>query len=327
MTKIRVGVVRGGISSEYEVSLKTGGHVLSILRDKLFDKYNPVDVLITRDGLWHANGVPISRDDLASHIDIAFNALHGEYGEDGRLQSELEHLRIPFTGSESKASEIGMNKSLTKHFFKKSGIKTARHIDIHWKNITEDTISLAHRVHRLSPAPWIVKPIFGGSSIGIRVAKTFPDLVSALMQARDAGSDVLVEEFIIGREATVGVVEGLRGRELYPLFPIEIRKPPDDAWHYDKKYDGSADEICPGAFSEEQSQMLMENASAIHRALGLRHYSRSDFIVTPRAVYALEVNTLPGLTEHSLLPKALLAAGVSSGEFIDHLIALALSGR
>lgn len=327
MSKIRVGVARGGISSEYEVSLKTGGYVLSVLRDKLSDKYKPVDILISRDGSWHANGIQVGKDSIGEHVDVVFNALHGEYGEDGRIQAELDHVGIPYTGSGAEASEIAMHKSATKRALKNSGVKMARHFDIHWKSTTHNIQELAHKAHKMSAAPWIIKPMTGGSSIGVRIAKTFPDMVTALTQAKEAHSDVLVEEFIIGKEATVGVVEGLRGQDIYPLLPIEIRKPKNDVWNYTAKYDGSIEEICPGNFSKEEKEELLNAAHTIHKILGLRHYSRADFIVTPCGSYMLEVNTLPGLTETSLLPKALLATGVSHPEFIDHLISLAVGRR
>lgn len=324
MKKIRVGVARGGISSEYDVSLKTGGHVLSVLRNKLSQKYQPIDLLISRDGMWHINGIPIGKDFVGEHVDVVFNALHGEYGEDGRIQSELDHVGVPYTGSGATASEIGIHKSTTKRALKESGIKMPQHFDIHWKSNSDDIQVLAHKAHKMSPAPWIVKPLTGGSSIGVRIAKTFSDLVTALMQARDVHTDVLVEEFIIGKEATVGLVEGFRGEDLYSLLPIEIKKPKHEVWDYSAKYDGSIDEVCPGNFSKEEKEELVKATRTIHRILGLKHYSRADFIVHPRGIYILEVNTLPGFTEASLFPKALSATGISSSDFIDHIISLAV---
>lgn len=318
MSKIRVGVARGGISSEYEVSLKTGGYVLSVLRDKLSDKYKPVDVLISRDGSWHTNGISVNKDSIGEHVDVVFNALHGEYGEDGRIQAELDHIGIPYTGSGAQASEIAMHKSATKQALKNSGVKMARHFDIHWKSNTDDIQTFAHKAHKMSAAPWIIKPMTGGSSIGVRIAKTFPDMVTALTQAREAHSDVLVEEFIIGKEATVGIVEGLRGQNIYPLLPIEIRK---------QKQNDNIETICPAMFSKEEKKQLLQATNTIHKILGLRHYASADFIVTSRRIYILEVNTLPKFTETSLLSKALLATGVSHPEFIDHLISLAISKR
>ena len=323
MQKIRVGVVRGGISNEYDVSLKTGGQVLAVLREKLSDKYIPNDILIARDGTWHINGVPTNIHNLLGSVDVIFNALHGEYGEDGRIQSELEHAGIPYTGSGPHASEKAMNKSLAKEALKNSTIRTPKHIEIHWGSTTDDDQTLAHLAHKMAPAPWIIKPISGGSSIGIRLTKSFPDLVSAIAQARDAHVDVLIEEFIVGREATVGIVEGLRDTEYYHLLPIEIKKSKNGIWNYENKYDNSVEEVCPGNFSKEEKEQLLQATETIHRILGLRHYSRADFIITPRSIVMLEVNTLPGLTENSLFPKALTATGVSQSEFIDHLLSLA----
>ena len=138
----------------------------------------------------------------------------------------------------------------------------------------------------------------------------------------------MVEEYIKGREATCGLVEGLQGQELYPLFPIEIIRPGGALiWNYNDKYSGETNEICPGNFSEEQKKAIQEMSLTVHRALSLRHYSRTDFIISPRGIYFLETNTLPGLTDESLLPKALMSAGVRYPEFLDHLITLALIAR
>jgi D-alanine-D-alanine ligase len=148
----------------------------------------------------------------------------------------------------------------------------------------------------------------------------------ALEKALKYSDVIIVEEFIKGKEATCGVVENFRGQMIYPLFPVEIIKPKDfEFFGYDAKYSGESSEACPGNFSEKEKKTIQDMAVEAHRILGLRHYSRSDFIVSPkRGVYILEVNTLPGLTKESLLPKSLEAAGCSLSNFLDHVITLAL---
>lgn len=330
---IRVGVVRGGPSSEYEVSLNTGGNVLAHLRgDKLKDKYQAVDILIDRNGVWHINGLPTNLEKIFHLVDVIFNALHGDYGEDGKIQQLLEQWKIPYTGSGPFASALGYNKALAKERFLSLGIKTPKHMlfsayfedldgppEIYAKN-------KAREVWENMTPPWIVKPVAGGSSVGVRLCKTFPSLVEAFDKFANEKVGVIVEEFIEGKEATVGVIENFRGEKVYTLPPIEIRVPKENQFFdYDAKYSGKSEEICPGNFTGEEKEKLRELAELIHSGLNLDHYSRSDFIVHPkRGIYALEVNTLPGLTDQSLTPKALYAVGATMPEFIDHLIKLAL---
>ncbi|MES2931027.1 MAG: ATP-grasp domain-containing protein [Patescibacteria group bacterium] len=329
---INVGVVRGGISSEYSVSLNTGGNVLAHLRsDKLKDTYKAVDMLIDTDGVWHMNGIPADREKISRHVDVIFNALHGDFGEDGGIQKILDEWNMPYTGSGARASEIGYNKALAKEEFARLGIKTARHIlfPAYQKDfdgpLQEYAVKKAKEVHDRLPPPWIVKPLSSGSSMGVHVCKTYPELVRAFGIGVNEKVSVLVEEMIEGKEATVGVIEGFRGQKAYALPPIEIRVPKHKVFFdYDAKYSGVSEEICPGNFSNDEKRELERLATLIHTGLGLDHYSRSDFIVHPkRGIFALEVNTLPGLTDESLTPKALAAVGASMPEFVSHIIELA----
>lgn len=333
---IKVGVIRGGISGEYQVSLASGAQVLEHLRsDRMKDKYQAVDIFIDRDGIWHVGGIPTTMDKLIHKVDVIINALHGDYGEDGKVQQELEQWKIPYTGSGPFASAIGYNKFLSKQEFSKLGIKTPRHIL--YPAYQEDfdgprqeyATKKAKEVWERLPPPWIVKPLTGGSSMGVHVCKTFQDLANAFQVGVNEKVSVLVEEFIRGKEATVGVIDNFRGQDVYALPPIEIRIP-KTATFFDNevKYNGQSQEICPGNFTDEEKAELERLASLIHTGLDLSHYSRSDFIIHPkRGIYALEVNTLPGLTGESLMPKALNAVGASLPEFIEHIIKLAMQRK
>ncbi len=333
---IKVGVIRGGISGEYEVSLASGAQVLEHLRgDILKDKYKAIDIFIDQDGIWHINGVPVTLDKVASKVDVIVNALHGDYGEDGKVQQLLEELHIPYTGSGPFASAVGYNKFLTKQEFAKMGIKTPKHIL--FPAYQEDfdgpreqyAKNKAKEVWEKLPPPWIVKPLTGGSSMGVHVCKTFEALVLAFETGMNENVSVLVEEFIKGKEATVGVINNFRGKNVYTLPPIEIRIPKESTFFDNTvKYNGKSQEICPGNFTEEEKVELERLAALIHSGLDLSHYSRSDFIVHPqKGIYALEVNTLPGLTNESLMPKAINAVGSSLPEFIEHIIKLAVDKR
>ena len=336
MYMLRVGVIRGGVSGEYEVSLASGAQVLLHLRsDKLKDKYKAVDIFIDQDGIWHINGIPTPIDKVVPKVDVIINALHGDYGEDGKVQQELERWNIPYTGSGPLASAIGYNKFLSKQEFAKLGINTPRHIlfPVYQEDFDglreEYAAKKAKEVWERLPPPWIVKPLTGGSSMGMHICKTFKSLVSAFEVGVNEKVSVLVEEFIKGKEATVGVIDEFRGKKVYALPPIEIRIPKTSSFFDNEvKYNGKSQEICPGNFTDKEKRELERLASLIHTGLDLSHYSRSDFIIHPKkGIYALEVNTLPGLTGESLMPKALDAVGSSLPEFIEHLIKLAQNRR
>jgi len=322
MTKKKVGVLRGGPSSEYEVSLKTGKSVM----DSLADRYQVLDIFIDKNGVWHYLGAPIAPEKVFKKVDVIFNALHGVYGEDGTVQKLLDTFAIPYTGSTALASAVGMNKVLSKKAYKNNKLKTPLH-----KTISRGSNILAEisKLFKSFPMPVVVKPVNGGSSVGTAIAKTMADLEQAVTDALKYSDTALIEEFIAGKEATCGVVDKFRNEPVYTLLPVEIRKPTDAPFFdYRAKYGGGSEEICPGNFTEKEKKIIQEMAREAHKALGLRHYSRSDFIIHPRrGIYILETNTLPGLTGESLLPKSLKAVGCSLPDFLDHLIQLALDNK
>lgn len=333
---IKVGVVRGGISGEYEVSLKTGGNVLAHLRsDKLNHKYKPIDILIDKDGIWHINGKPVSIENVFHSVDVIFNALHGDFGEDGKIQQLFDKWNIPYTGSGAFASALGYNKVLAKEKFVSLGIKTPDYLVIKRYEEERDgdfdkyVKSIAKKIHDKIPPFWILKPLSGGSSVGMKICHTYNDLVEAFYSGININNDVLVEEVILGKEATVGVIDNFRDKKVYILPSVEIRIPETKKFFdYEAKYSGASQEICPGNFSYKEKEELERLSEMIHTGLNLDHYSRSDFIIHPKkGIYALEVNTLPGLTNESLIPKMLNAIGSDVSSFIDHVINLALKKK
>lgn len=315
-------MLRGGPSSEYEVSLKSGASVLEAL-DR--EKYDPRDIFITRDGIWHVHGMPVTPEKALKGVDVAFNVIHGEYGEDGRLHRILDRIGTPYTGSDLFTSVRAYNKHHTKEALQKFGVKLAHGVLVD----KGDTEALAHQLFRSFPHPAVIKPVIGGSSVGMSVAHHFHGLQAGLDRAFELSPKVLVEEFIPGREATVGVVDDFRGHKSYALMPVEIVPPADAAFFdYEAKYSGKSIERVPGNFTEAEKAELMRVARLAHEELGLTHYSRSDFIVSKRGIYFLEINNAAavGLTSESLLPKALHAVGVKLSEFVDHVVGLARRG-
>ncbi|HEY4510270.1 MAG TPA: D-alanine--D-alanine ligase [Candidatus Paceibacterota bacterium] len=326
MGLISVGVLRGGPSSEHEVSLRSGESVLENIPK---DKYLPRDIIITKEGEWFSRGVETRPERVSREVDVIFNCLHGEYGEDGKVQQILERHKIPYTGSGVFASAAGMNKIISRNIFERHGLLVPRGIVV--KN-GEDPEEAARIILRNMPPLWVIKPSRGGSSIGVTIASTFSDLISALGESLRYGDQILVEERVEGREITCGLIEGFRGEEYYVLPPIEIiphrgRK----FFDYEAKYRGQSRELCPAPLQKDLRDEIMRLAVEAHKAIGCRHYSRSDFIICSSQgkegeIYALEINTLPGLTSGSLIPKALEAVGATRGQFLDHLISMAMRG-
>ena len=326
MAKIKVGVVRGGPSSEYDISLATGANVLKALREKLAEKYVAHDVLIDKKGNWHIDGIAVKPEEAIKKFDVAFLALHGAYGEDGKIQRFLETYNMPFTGSGSLGSAIGMNKVLTKKAFRDNDIKTPVDRIVDSGSINKDADKVANELFKTFSMPVVIKPASAGSSVGVSIAHVLKELAKGLLEASKHDDTVLIEEYIKGIEATMGVIEGFRGEELYTLPAVEIR-PKTEFFDFAAKYQGKSEEIVPANLPIKIKKELEELSRKVHKAVGLRHYSRSDFIIHPkRGIYVLEVNTLPGLTNESLIPKSLRAVGSDTHELIDHLIQLALAG-
>jgi len=315
-----VGVLRGGPSREHDVSLKSGAAIIAALPE---GRFTIRDIYIDKAGRWHDRGRVVAPEAVLHQLDVALLGLHGEYGEDGQVQRLLERFGVKYAGADSFSSYLAMHKLMAKVHAKEAGLLTP---PFRYIQSGENVDAAAHDITRNFPQPVIVKPIGWGSSVGIsRVGGYAP--VRAAIEAlfAEGAPAVLVEEMIRGREATAGVVEHLRDEELYALPVVEIIPPSGDFFSRTVKYDGSTTEICPGNFSRVTTEELQRAAKIIHKALGINHYSRSDFIVSSKGVYYLETNTLPGLTSESLMPKSLAAVGISLSEFLSHLVGLALS--
>jgi D-alanine-D-alanine ligase len=324
--KIRVGVLRGGPSPEYDVSLKTGGTILA----NLPEEYEPLDIFISKDGAWHNGGVEKEPYKILKTIDVAVNALHGAYGEDGTVQKLLENLGIPYTGSGSVASALGMNKIMSKDIFNRSGIKTPYHIIIEKNEESGVMGKMINKINESLPFPVIIKPIKSGSSLGVSFVDNVRKLKSALEKSFEQSPRLIVEEYINGKEATCGVIDNFRGENIYTLLPVEVMQKKDRYFHdYDSKYnDLKSRHKVPGNFTEEENRQIKEAASLIHKILGLKDYSRSDFILHPRrGLFVLDVNTLPELSHRSSFIKSLEAVGSNIKEFLSHLLSRTLGRK
>lgn len=317
-----VGVLRGGPSKEHEISLQTGHAIITNLPE---DRFTTRDIYIDKEGAWHERGRPTTPDRVLPSVDVVVIGLHGEYGEDGEVQKLLERYGVPYTGSDSFGSYLAMHKVLTKERAKDIGLLTPKYRFIEEGS---DTHAAAMEIVRSFHQPVIVKPLRWGSSVGITIVGGFQPVHQAIdaLLANGAGG-VLVEELVRGTEATVSVVEGLRGEALYALPTIEIIPPESDFFSYNAKYSGATREIVPGRFAKPIQEELMRMARAMHEELGLRHYSRSDFMISSKGIHFIETNSLPGMASECLMPKSLAAIGVSMPEFLSHLVDLALRAK
>ncbi len=323
MLKGRVAILRGGPSSEYDVSLRSGHTILK----NMPDNWDAKDIFIDKLGRWHIGGVEKSPEKILRNFDVVFNAMHGEYGEDGKVQALLESLKIPFNGSKSLPSAIAMNKIKTKEILELHGIKTPRFTYIKKQDYTYGDLA---ELYASLPRPIVVKPAFAGSSIGISIVNSFEELVNAVNIAFKVSDYILLEEFVSGRELTCGVLDHSNGKDIYALYPVEIHfDKQKKIWDYQSKYDKNSHSYsCPARMPARIKREVQDISHKVHSVLNLSHYSRSDFIVNDKGdVYFLEVNTLPGLTETSLYPLSLDTVGIKMPKFINHILTLAIKRK
>lgn len=247
--------------------------------------------------------------------DIVFLALHGRTGEDGRIQATFDLLGIPYTGSGYLGSAVVMDKDLTKRFVAPFGVKTPAWQIVDFNQMDLDSVCAS------AVLPCVIKPVDSGSSIGVNMAQNDNELRAALLDASKAGGRVVVEQYISGREIQVAVLDG----EALPSIEII---PADGFYDYASKYQPeAAKEITPAPIAPNEEKMVGEAAVKVFHALGLKAYSRADFILDESGEFwFLEINTLPGMTPTSLVPQEAAAAGISYGELCEKVIEIALRG-
>lgn len=316
----KVGVVMGGPSSEHDISILSGRNALTALREAGHQAHQ---IYVTHTGNWLQDNSlrAASPVDVCAQYDVMFNAMHGEFGEDGQAQQIFEQCRVPYTGSGVAGSALAMNKIISREIFKQAGLRVPAGLAFR-KDMFDADADIEQIVH-MSPAPWVVKPASRGSSVGVSIARTYDGLHNAIAQAFSHDNTIVVEEFIPGREITCGVLENFNGEKHFALHPLEIVPPEGRFFDAQVKYDGSTKEV-PAPFYGEMLRNVRQTAVAAHTALGLRHYSRTDMIIKGTKIYVLETNTLPGLTKESLFPKAAALHKLDFPSLLDHLVQLAI---
>jgi len=320
MTRTTVGILRGGTGSEYNLSLRTGSAMMSALPE---DTYEVRDILIDKSGMWHHRGQPSTPARALAQTDVVLNAIHGGIGEDGTVQRILERAGVAYGGSRPLQSVLSLNKIRARAILQKAGLRMPRAVTFSVHNGL-DTGEMATAVFSRFSPPYVVKPPSEGASRGVIVADTIAHLPDAIGDVIDAYGSALIEEFIMGEEASVGVIEQFRNEEHYVLPPAHVHK---ECRHIHNAHheEGVLMHTVPSNFSYAQKLSLADMAKLAHTSLGLSHYSRSDLIVTGHGIYLLEVNSVPGLYPSASFPIMLDSVGSSLREFLEHVIRLARS--
>lgn len=295
--KLNITVMLGGPSAEREVSLRSGAAVASALRARGHE----VSELDPAEAGWS----------LPSGTEVVFLALHGAYGEDGTVQSELDLLGVPYTGCGSKTSHVAFDKVLSKERFAEAGVPTPP-----FSVLTADSRPVLEREFK---PPVVLKPACQGSSVGLQFVEREDEFDARFAEALSHGDRIVLEPKVRGREVTVGIIGG----QVLPV--VEIR-PKTGSYDYHNKYTvGATEYFCPAEFSSAVTGRIQDAALAAYRAVGGRDYARVDLMVPVNdQPLVLEVNTLPGMTETSLLPKAAAAAGIGYEELCERMARLAL---
>lgn len=298
----KIAVLMGGPGSERDVSLASGKAVAKALAGLGLDV---VEVDITGREV-----------DLPPGTDLAFNTIHGTFGEDGELQEILEKRGVPYTGAGSASSRLAFDKNLAKAAFIAAGVPTPR------SEIVD--LSAGPMIPTLVNVPLVVKPPREGSSVGIQIVRSEEELEPAMARAAAEYDEVLIENFVEGMELTVGVLDG-------KALPIVHISPPDGVYDMASKYpwlSGSkgSEYFCPADLDLETTMAVQAAAVAAHRALGIEVYSRVDVLLdSANRPFVLEANTIPGMTETSLLPKAAAASGISFPELCRTIAEISLA--
>lgn len=305
-SETHVALLSGGTSGERDISIESGKGALTALQQAGF-QVTALD--------------PANHDDLVAlvngHFDVAFLCLHGKGGEDGSIQGMLEILGIPYTGPGIWSSATAMDKSKAKVFYQKAGIHTPASITLHRKDeMTPDEI-----IEKLGEDV-VVKPADEGSALGVSIIHHGDGVREALDEAFSSSHEVLIEQFIAGKELTVAVL----GNEIPHALPVIEIVPEDSFYDYHSKYaQGGAQHICPGRFDKETTQLIQRTAEKVHTVLDCRGVSRTDMILDDQNIpWVLETNTIPGMTATSLLPDAGRADGIEFPELCTKLIEYAL---
>lgn len=324
-----VAVVMGGLSSEHEVSLKSGAMVAGSL-DRARFRVTPV--VITRTGEWKFPGEAVLSMGAGltrlgeEQVDCVFLALHGPFGEDGRMQGLLDLLDIPYTGSGCAASALAMDKIRSKAVVRDAGLRVAKEAILHRHEWDASPDAVLERIRSTIGLPCVLKSPCQGSSLGMAIPRDETEFRHSLRQVLSFDDVVLIEEFLTGPEVTCGVLDVEPGAAPAALPVTEIKPVTADFFDYHAKYTpGATEEITPANLPDSVTKTIQERAVRVHTLMGCRTLSRSDFILVDNDPVWLEVNTIPGMTETSLYPQAAQAAGIGFSDLVGRFVDAAMA--
>ena len=291
---LRIGVLRGGQSPEYDLSLKNGANVLRYLNET----HKPVDIFVAKDGKWYVGGLARPPEKILQNVDVVWNSLHGSYGENNQIHELLDSHKILYTGSDRYNSTLANNRLMVRGKVADAGVKVAMYKLVKSNDSLEEK---AKEIFNTMPHPVVVKPVFGRMS-QYPIAESFFELVSGLNSVLSSHPGALVEEYIKGKNVFCVVTENFRNKNLYAFPPVSKM-----------------------SISKAETEKVEDYAKRIHQALNLSHFSEPFFIVTPRrGIYFSEINTTPQIKETGTLKKSLESVGSSIKEFIHHILDLAI---
>jgi D-alanine-D-alanine ligase len=332
-SKPKVALLVGGTSPERDVSKMSGKGVLKALKklyyptiiiDPAYGLNQPKDeksFFTKKDfsDISNRNCIGALNSDLLNDVDIVFSAMHGKWAEDGMIQSILELRGLKYTGSKVTASAIAIDKDISKKIFRQIGVNTAVWFTVTDRNIKP--VQISNKIKQVTDFPCIIKPNDQGSTVGLTFVQDESEVEEGIRIAQNYSSKVLIEKYIPGREITVGIL----GMQALPVLEIIPR---GGLYDYKRKYtSGLSEYIVPARIPDEVAAEAQQQALLAFQSLGCDAYGRVDFRMNDKnRIYCLEVNTLPGMTELSLVPKAAKAVGISFEELIDRIIQQALNG-
>ena len=292
--KKRVGILRGGMGDYYETSLKEGGYVISHILD-LSDKWKPVDILIDKEGVWHASGVPIKPSDLINKVDVVWNSTHPSFS------NVLKNLSIPNVGVSSFSFAFNNSRAILEEHMKKIGVSIPKHIVIPLYQedfdgpVEKYVIKKAKAVFEKFSSPWMVKSFTPDLDMGIHIAKTFVELTDAIMDGVKHKKSILVEELIAGKDVSMHSVAGFRGEDIYTFLP--------------------------GNFSSSEKEKLTNLTKDIYNHLGVSNYLKADFILSSNErIYLNNVEFSPNLKEGSHFSESCESVGAKMDDVVLHIL-------
>jgi D-alanine-D-alanine ligase len=313
----RIGILRGGVSPEYDISLKTGANVQRALHDAGLEA---VDMLLDKEGMLHIRGIPTDLEHAKGEVDLVWNALHGNFAEDGQIQQLLDEYGIPYTGSTSDVAQLAFDKQKAKEQAKALGIDTPPSLLV-IPDGTESVSAVTQKIYKTMAPPWVVKPLTGGGSVRTYFAFTPLDLAQIVEEGIAHKEPFLAEQYIYGREAAVGVIDDFRNQETYVLPVVEVTSPSRGTLTNETRKSEDVYARHQGGFTTEERDVLSKLAQKLHRHFGVSDYSQSEFIVDQRGTpWFIELDTHPYLTNNSPFLVALESVGATLQEFVKSVI-------